>query len=210
MHSIESGWACMSELVGYCCGRGLRHTSSGMFFFKGEGVLQNFCLSRELGGVYMGQCVWLCIPTLMTIRLPPSVCFVFMQPTILLMCIFKRRQSTFGIITQGRRILGVTSLCGVIRLNVLISSLYLLEASPSFQTMDERDKIITNTVLLKITMQLRNPKQILRVGHNGSGDVTAVNGIGANQPSNPMTAKPSVDLCQLCPGISTGSRLHLE
>jgi hypothetical protein len=63
-------------------------------------------------------CVLLFIPTLLSIRLPHSVCFVFMQAMILPMYIFKKRQNTFGIITHWRKILGVTSLCGVIRWNI--------------------------------------------------------------------------------------------
>jgi hypothetical protein len=61
---------------------------------------------------------------LQSIRLPHNVYFLFMQAMILPMYIFKKRQSTFGIITQRRKILGAISLCGATRLNALISSPY--------------------------------------------------------------------------------------
>jgi hypothetical protein len=57
------------------------------------------------------------------IRLPHSVCFVFLQAMILPVYISKMRQTTFGITTQKKKILGAISLCGVMRLNAFISSL---------------------------------------------------------------------------------------
>jgi hypothetical protein len=62
----------------------------------------------------------LSILTLLSIRLPHSVCFIFMQLMTLPMYIFKKRQITFGIITQWRKILGAISLCGVTRWSTLI------------------------------------------------------------------------------------------
>jgi hypothetical protein len=63
--------------------------------------------------------VLLFIIMLLSIRLPHSIYFLCMQVMILPMNIFNKRQSTFGTITQWRRILGVTSLYGVIRWNIL-------------------------------------------------------------------------------------------
>jgi hypothetical protein len=97
------------------------------------------------------MCVF--VETLLSIRLPDSVCFVFMQAMILPMHIFKKLQSTFGIITQRRKILGVTSLCGVTHLNALISSPYSWGSS-SVKTGNEWDTNVTSTVLLKIMMRL--------------------------------------------------------
>jgi hypothetical protein len=59
-----------------------------------------------------------------TCTLTPQPLYVFMQAMIQPMSIFKKRQSTFGIIIQKRKILGAISLCGVTRLNALISSPY--------------------------------------------------------------------------------------
>jgi hypothetical protein len=90
---------------------------------------------------------------LMSIRSPKSVCFVSVQAMILPMYIFKKRQSIFGIITRRRKILGAINPFGVIRLNALISSLYLLEADSLEQVMSEWDTGVIGTVLLKIMMR---------------------------------------------------------
>jgi hypothetical protein len=74
------------------------------------------------------------------------------------MYISKKRQSTFGIITQRKKILGAISLCGAMRLNAFISSLSLLEAFILEDAREEWDSI-TSTMLLKIMMRLPTHQQ---------------------------------------------------